>query len=168
GASDPVGADPDLVPVGAQLDPLLHERGGRAVEAAAVTQVAVGRHPHQPAGRPVETLRRQRPQCPPLLFEPLLDQKTATRVATPVADLVAPVGVLAVELAQRAEAARRPEARLQVAHRRLDRPLLPRRRWRTRGRVEGVVAAQVQEALIPDNLVALASGYDRALIVVAV
>src|SRR5206468_701305 len=111
-------------------------------------------------------LRRQRPQRAPLLLEALLDQKAAARVPAPVADLVAPVGVQTVELAQRAEAARRPEAGLQVAHRRLDRALLARRCRRTGVRVEGVVAAQVQEALIPDDLVTLAAGNDRAQVVV--
>src|SRR5206468_8358420 len=100
GAGDPVCADPDLVAVRPQLDPLLHERGGRPVEAAAVAQVAVGGDAYDPAGRPVEALRRQRSQRASLLFQPLLDREAATRVATTVADLVAPVGVLAVELAQ--------------------------------------------------------------------
>src|SRR5204862_8332758 len=118
----------------------------------------------QPCRRPVEALRRQRPQRPPLLLEPLLDREAAARVAAPVADLVAPVGVQTIELAQRAEAARRPEARLEIAHRRLDRALLPRRRRRTGVRVEGVVAAGVQEALRPDDPHAHGAGAVRTLL----
>src|SRR5712691_6246683 len=166
GDPEPVREDPDLVAVRAQLDPLLDERRGCAVEAAAVAQIAIQRHAHGAPGRPVEALRRQRPQRAPLLLEALLDREAPTRVGAAVADLLAPLGVLTVELAQRAEAARRPEARLQVAHRRLNRALLARRRRRAGGGVESVVAAQVQEAPIPDDLGLLAAGDDRTHVVV--
>jgi hypothetical protein len=79
---------------------------------------------------------------------------------------VAPVGVLAIELGQAREAARRPEAALQVAHRRLYRSLLARRLGRTGRRVEAVVPAQVQETPIPDDLLPLAACDDRAQVVV--
>jgi hypothetical protein len=87
-------------------------------------------------------------------------------VTAAVADLITPVGVLPVELAQAAETAGGPEAGLKVAHRPFDRALLPRCCRRASVRVEGVVAAQVQEAVIPDDLVALAAGDDRTQVVV--
>ncbi len=105
----------------------------------------------------VGSRRRKRPQQPPLLGEPLGDREAAGRVQPAVADPVAPVGVLAVKLEQRAETPRRPETRLEVAHRGLDRPLLARRRRRAGGGVEAVVVAQVQEATIPHHLLALAA-----------
>jgi len=158
--------DPDLVTVEAQLDALVHEPLGRTVEAAAVLQVAVDRHPHAAITGGVEARRRQRPQRRALLSEALGDREAAARVDARVADPVAPVDVLVVELAQAAETASRPEAGLEVTHGRLDRALLARRRRRAGAGVKRVVAAQMQEALIPDDLLPLAPGDDRAQVVV--
>jgi hypothetical protein len=102
----------------------------------------------------------QRPQRASLFLESLLDQEATAGVPASVPDLVAPVGVLRIELAQAVEPACRPEAAVQVADRRFDRSFLPRCRRRAGGGVEGVMAAQVQEAAIPDHLVALAAGDD--------
>jgi hypothetical protein len=116
--------------------------------------------------RPVEAKRRQRPQRLPLLGEALLDEEATGRVRAPVADSVAPIGVLAVELVQLGEATSGPKASLEVTHRRFDRALLARRCRRARRRVEAVMAAQVQEAAIPNHLVAVAAGDNRAQVVV--
>jgi hypothetical protein len=53
-----------------------------------------------------------------------------------------------------------------MARRALDRALLARRPRRAGGRVEGAVAAQVEEAPVPMDDVALAAGDDRAQVVV--
>ena len=53
-----------------------------------------------------------------------------------------------------------------MADRRLDRALLARSLGRAGGGVEGVVAAQVVEAPVPADRVALAAGDDRAQVVV--
>jgi hypothetical protein len=116
--------------------------------------------------QPIEARRRQRPQRRPLLAEPLVDQEATGRVQPPVADGIAPLGVLLVEFAQVREAARRPETCLEVAHSRFDRALLARGRQRAGVRVKAVVAAQVQEPPIPNHLVALAAGNDRTQAVV--
>ena len=159
-------AEPDLVAVEAQLDSLVHESLGRAIEAAALAQVAIQWDAHAPGARPVEASGRQRPQHLSLLGQALGDREAAGCVPAGVADLLAPVGVPAVELGERAETPRRPEAALEIPHRRLDRALLARRRRRAGRRVEGVMAAQVEEAAIPEDLVALAAGDDRAQVVV--
>src|SRR5712691_378138 len=141
--------DPDLVAVETQLNALVHEPLRCAVETTTVAQVAVERHPRRPMARPLEPRWRQRSQRLPLLAEPLLNDEAASRVPPPVADPVAPVGVLLVETAERLEAAGRPEAALEVADAGFDGALLARARRRACGRVEAVVAAQVQEAPIP-------------------
>src|SRR5581483_12071604 len=83
-----------------------------------------------------------------------------------VADVVAPVDVLLVELGEQAEASRRPEAALEIADGGFDRALLARRRRRARMRVEAEVATQMQKASIPNHGVELAAGDDRAQVVV--
>jgi hypothetical protein len=78
----------------------VYERLRRAVEAAAVAQVAVDRHSRRPVARRVETRRRQRPQRSTLLGELLVNAEAACRVHPAVAGPVAPAGVLLVELGQ--------------------------------------------------------------------
>ena len=131
-----------------------------------MAQIAVEGHAGRAVSGPVEARRRQRPQPRPLLREPLRDDHAAGRVPAPVADPIAPVGVLLVQLGKRAEAPGRPEAALEVANRRFHRALLARRGRRARRRVEAVVAAQMQKARTPDDLVAFAAGDRRAEVVV--
>jgi hypothetical protein len=158
--------DPDLVAIEAQLDPLVHEPLRRPVEAAAVAQVAIERHPRAAMPGPVEARRRQRTQRCPLLGEPVVDTEATSRVHAHVGHAIAPAHVLLVELAEAAEAAGRPETALEIAHRRLDRSLFARRRRRAGGGAEAVVAAQVQEARRPHDPVALAAGDRGAQVVV--
>jgi hypothetical protein len=68
----------------------------------------------------VEAPRRQRPQRRAFLGEPLGDREAAGRVRALVADPVAPAAVLLLELDERAEPPRRPEAALEVADGRFD------------------------------------------------
>ena len=81
-ARDGVAAvvDPDPVAIPAQLDALMDQRLGRAVEAAAELQIAVGRDPRRAAPGEVEGGRRQRPQLLALVREPLGDDVPAGRV----------------------------------------------------------------------------------------
>jgi hypothetical protein len=83
-----------------------------------------------------------------------------------VADPLAPVGVLLVEVLQGSDPPRGPKATLQVAHRALDRSLLARRLRRAGGGVKGVVATQVQKALVPADHLVFALGDDRAHVVI--
>lgn len=98
----------------------MHEPLQGAVEAAAVAEVAVERHADAPGARPVEARRRERAQRPPLLGEALGDREAPARVGADVCPAIALVGVLAVELGERREAPRRPEAVLEVADGRFD------------------------------------------------
>ena len=135
-------ADPDRVAVSPQRDTLVDETLRCAVEGLAVAQVAVEGHTRLACVGVVEARRRQRPQRLPLGGQALVDEKTPGQVQATVADSVAPVGVLLVEVGKRRDPPGRPEPRLQVAHAALDRALLPRRPRRAGRRVEGVVAAQ--------------------------
>jgi hypothetical protein len=144
----------------------MHEPLRCPVEATAVAQVAVDWYPTRPMPRPVEADRRQRSQRRTLLRQSLVDAHPTRRVQSSVANAVAPVDVLPLELTQIGETARWPEAALEVAHPRFDSALLARTRRRARARVEAVVAAQVQEAVTPDHLITLAASDDRAQVVV--
>src|SRR5919202_5742204 len=104
--------------------------------------------------------------CGRLHGEPLGDREAPARVDADVADRIAPVAVLLVEIGERGDPPCRPEARLEMAHRALDRPLLARRLRRAGGGVEGVVATQVQKARVPVDDLALAPRNDRAQVVV--
>src|SRR5919202_2206781 len=74
--------------------------------------------------------------CGRLHGEPLGDREAPARVDADVADRIAPVAVLLVEIGERGDPPCRPEARLEMAHRALDRPLLARRLRRAGGGVE--------------------------------
>jgi hypothetical protein len=158
--------DPDEVATEAQLDALVDELGRRAVERAAKLEIAIDRHAHRPTRGRVEHDGWERPQRCPVCREPLVDDEAAGRVAASMGDAITPVGVLLIELAKRRDPPGRPEARFEVAHRPLDRALLARRRRRAGGRVERVVAAQMQKPRIPDDDVLLAAGDSGAQIVV--
>src|SRR4051812_45268813 len=136
----------------------MDDRLGRTVEVAGELEIAIGRDPRRAPPGGVEADGRQRPQRLALDLEALGDDEGAGRVPARQRDAVAPAGVDVVELLQRAETARRPEAGLVVAHRSLDRTLLARRGRRARRRVEGVMAAQLDEPGVPADLVALAPG----------
>lgn len=140
--------DPDAVAIPAQLDAPLDERLGRAVNAAAELQIAVGGDPRRAAPGRVETAGRQRPQLLALVFEPVGDDVAASRVLARQRDPVAPGRVDVIELGQLREAPRRPEPGLQVADRALDRALLAWRLGRAGVRVKGEVAAQLREARV--------------------
>src|SRR4051812_40440332 len=112
--------DPDAVAVPAQLDALMNERLGRAVETGRVLEIAVQRNARWPASGGVERDWRQRSQQLAFVREPLGDDVQAARVATRQRDAIAPVGVDVVELDQRCEPPCRPEPRLQIANRALD------------------------------------------------
>jgi hypothetical protein len=90
-------ADPDAVAIAAQLDALMNERLRRAIETAAELEIAVPRHPRRPASGVVERVRRHRSQRVPLDVQTLKDPEATGRAPAPVADTVAPVGVLLVE-----------------------------------------------------------------------
>src|SRR5215208_7029083 len=83
-----------------------------------------------------------------------------------VADAVAPVGVLLVEICQARDPSGWPEPGLDVADRALDGALLARRGRRASRRVKRVVAPQRDKAAVPGDLVAVATRDDRAQIVV--
>src|SRR6185437_6476359 len=101
--------DPHLVAGGVQLHPLMHELERRTVEASAVAQIPVGRHPHGAAKREVKRLRRQQPERPALLVQPLSHDELAGGVPAAVRDEIAPVGIDTIELAQGPEPPRWPE-----------------------------------------------------------
>ena len=98
--------------------------------------------------------------------ETLGDDKAPRRVTAGQRDAVTPVRVNLVELDERREAPRRPEARLVMAHRALDGALLARRRRRAGGRVKRVVAAQLHETRVPGHHVVVALGDRRTQVVI--
>jgi hypothetical protein len=93
-------ADPHALAIKAQLDALMHEPQRRAIEVAGELEVAVQRHPCRAAPGVVKADGRQRSQRIPLDLEALVDPEAAGGVAATVADAVAPVGVLLVEIGQ--------------------------------------------------------------------
>jgi hypothetical protein len=111
----------------------MHERLGRPVEGAAVAQVAVERHARLARVGVVEARGWQAAERPPLLGQALPDREASRGVQAAVADPIAPGSVLLVELVERGDLPAGPEARLQVAHRTLDRALLPGRLRRAGG-----------------------------------
>src|SRR5215218_2308954 len=114
-----------VLSVEAQLDALMNQRQGRPVEVAAQLEVAVQRDPDRPRPSEIERCRRQRAQDLALMREALGDGEPPGRVDAAVADPVAPMGVLLVELSQATEAPGRPEPGLQVPDAALHGALLP-------------------------------------------
>ncbi len=103
-----------------QLHALMHQLDGRAIEARAVTQIAVGRDANHAAQREIKARGRQWPQTGAILQEALSDDNLPRGVPALVRDPVSPIAIDPVKLAEGLEAPRGPEPRLQIPHRALD------------------------------------------------
>ena len=138
----------------------------RSVEVAAQLQVAVERDADRPRPREVKRGRWQRPQDLTLVREPLGDGEPAVawmrRLQTPSRQRA----YCSSSSLSRPKPPGRPEPALEVPDTALDRPLLARSRRRAGRRVEGVVAAQREESLVPGDPVAVTARDRRAQVVV--